>query len=107
MKDFSHAVVRTIGEDGTSRTMLLDMETAQQLTHCEITQVVSAGDEAGEIPDDIKQVLSWDLGGMKQALAEGERSGAISEASSMEEIEAYLDDYQARHKVSFGLPKLT
>lgn len=107
MKDFTHAVVRTIGEDGTSRTMLLDMETAQQLTQGEITQVVSADPDGDAIPADIQQVLSWDLGGMKKAIVEGEKKGLIDENSSMEEIQAYLDEYQKRHKVDFGLPRLT
>lgn len=107
MKEFSHAVVRTIGEDGKSRSMLLDMETAQQLSGSKITQMVSVGDSMGEIPDDIQQVLSWDLGGMKKALAEAEAKGLLSEASSMDEIQAYLDDYQEKHSVDFGLPRLT
>jgi hypothetical protein len=105
MKDFTHAVVRTVGEDGTARTMLLDTETASMLTQGEVTQMVSAGGQA--IPEDIAQVLSWDLGGMKKALAEAERKGLLHAESSIEEIEKYLQDYQAQHRVDFGLPKLT
>ncbi|MEL6184915.1 MAG: hypothetical protein AAFU79_09850 [Myxococcota bacterium] len=107
MKEFTHAVVRTIGEDGTSRTVLLDMETAEQLTQAEITQVVSASPDGKAIPEDIQQVLSWDLGGMKRAIVEGEKKGLIDESSSMDEIQAYLDDYQKKHKVDFGIPRLT
>lgn len=106
MKDFTHAVVRTIGEDGRSKTVLLDVETAQQLTGASVTQMVSASRDQ-EIPEDIRQVLTWDLGGMKRALAEAEAKGILSEHSSMEEIQTYLDEYQLRHGLDFGLPRLT
>lgn len=106
MKDFTHAVVRTIGEDGRARTVLLDMETAALLTGAQVTQMVSAGADR-EIPPDIARVLSWDLGGMKRALAEAERRGLLREDSSIEEIEEYLEKYQEQNGVDFGLPKLT
>lgn len=106
MKEFSHAVVRTIGEDGKSRTVLLDVETAEQLTGAQVTQMVSTGGKK-EIPADIQRILSWDLGGMKRALAEAESRGLLDEHSSMEEIQAYLDRYQDEHGLDFGLPRLT
>lgn len=104
MKDFTHAVVRTIGEDGTSRSMLVEMDMAQQMSGTKITQMVSTGGR--EIPPDLAPILSWDLGGVKAALAEAEAQGILTESSSMEEIQAYIDAYERKHSVSFGLPKL-
>ena len=104
MKEFTHAVVRTIGEDGRSKSVLLDIETASQLTHGDVTQLVSAGPE---IPTDVQKILSWDLGGMKKALAEGESRGLLGEHSSMEDIAKYLEDYQKKHGLDFGLPNLS
>ncbi|MBX2813114.1 MAG: hypothetical protein KTR25_14965 [Myxococcales bacterium] len=107
MKDFTHAVVQTIGEDGRARSVLLDIETASQLTNAKVSQLVAAGSSIENIPPEVQQILSWDLAGMKRALVEGEKRGEISADSSMEQIEKYLKDYQQRHKVDFGLPKLT
>lgn len=107
MNDFTHVVVRTVGEDGKSRTVLLDIETASMLTQGRITQMVSAGRPDAEIPEDIQRVLCWDLGGMKKALAEAEARGILTEHSSLEEIQKYLEEYQARHGLDFGIPKLT
>lgn len=106
-KDFTHAVVRTVGEDGRSRTVLLDVETASKLTNAEVTQWVSAGGKESDISPQVQKILSWDLGGMKRALAEGEKKGLLNEHSSIEEIEKYLKDYQEKHGLDFGLPELT
>ncbi len=103
MKDFTHAVVRTVGEDGTSRSMLIDAETARSLTHAEVTQIVSA--PPGELPDEIRAVLSVDLGGVKRAISDAERRGLLHGASTLEEIEAYLDEYQLKNRIDFGLPR--
>lgn len=106
-KDFTHAVVRTVGEDGRSRTVLLDVETASSLTQGEVTQMVSTHGSAEELAPEIAKVLSWDFGGMKRALLEAERKGILNEHSSIEEIEKYLEAYQEDHNVDFGIPKLT
>ena len=106
MKEFTHAVVRTIGEDGKARTALLDVDTASMLTGAQVTQLVSAGTDR-PIPADIAKVLSWDFGGMKRALAEAEKAGRLHAESSIEEIDAYLKEYQEQNGVDFGLPKLT
>ena len=106
MKAFTHAVVRTVGDDGRARSMLLDVETASMLTEGRVTQMVSKGPPGAELPKEIEQIFSWDLGGMKAALAEAEARGLLHAESSLEEIQKYLDEYQLRHSVDFGLPKL-